>query len=412
MDDIQITIIEDDISFRDPKLTPGLFKTWGRPTETDARVICASRVFMAVEARARDQQREIGGVLLGEAYRHEGFLYIEIVECIFAEEKSREQSSSVHFDFTPAIWAEMLRVKDQNYEHLRILGWFHSHPGHGIFLSPGMDDRIQKEFFHQPWQTAMVFDPVRHEGGFFVWQAGRIVQAPGFYERFDPDRRRSVVSWRNLRQLSSGPSVSGQPTVQSMSGAHGGRPLWFVVTLTVLFLLLLGLTNLNIERATRNLSGLVNANGSRLDNLGMDVKRTAETMATEAVTQRRTIEALTTFVVSAQNAQATQVVVVSTLQVQIATSEAMLVMLSAPTSTTTPTATSTVTPTATPTATSTVTPTATPEASTTTPTTSFATNTPGSLLAPTALMTVAVNQGTSTPEVSLEMRTPTATATP
>ncbi|MCA1557569.1 MAG: hypothetical protein LC731_03400, partial [Acidobacteria bacterium] len=53
----------------------------------------------------------------------------------------------------------------------RIVGWYHTHPRFGIFLSE-MDVFIQKNFFSEPWQTAFVLDPVQRTEGFFIWSHG------------------------------------------------------------------------------------------------------------------------------------------------------------------------------------------------------------------------------------------------
>jgi proteasome lid subunit RPN8/RPN11 len=49
-----------------------------------------------------------------------------------------------------------------------IVGWYHTHPGFGIFLS-GMDQFIHQNFFIQLWHVALVLDPVARRSGFFCW---------------------------------------------------------------------------------------------------------------------------------------------------------------------------------------------------------------------------------------------------
>ena len=49
---------------------------------------------------------------------------------------------------------------DAEHSEERIVGWYHTHPGFGIFLS-GMDLFIQDHFFNLPWQVAFVYDPLR-----------------------------------------------------------------------------------------------------------------------------------------------------------------------------------------------------------------------------------------------------------
>jgi proteasome lid subunit RPN8/RPN11 len=46
------------------------------------------------------------------------------------------------------------------------VGWFHTHPGHGIFMS-GTDKANHRAYEHE-WQVALVIDPIREEYGFFV----------------------------------------------------------------------------------------------------------------------------------------------------------------------------------------------------------------------------------------------------
>jgi hypothetical protein len=53
-------------------------------------------------------------------------------------------------------WAELADVQD-NFPNLETIGWFHTHPGHGLFLSQP-DLRIHEGFFRQPFQVAMEID--------------------------------------------------------------------------------------------------------------------------------------------------------------------------------------------------------------------------------------------------------------
>jgi hypothetical protein len=66
-------------------------------------------------------------------------------------------------------------VKDSQYPEKRIVGWYHSHPGFGIFLSEH-DLFIHKNFFSDPNQVAWVFDPHSDEEGCFVWEDREIVR--------------------------------------------------------------------------------------------------------------------------------------------------------------------------------------------------------------------------------------------
>jgi hypothetical protein len=66
---------------------------------------------------------------------------------------------------------------DRSYADKRILGWYHTHPGFGIFLSE-MDMFIHRNFFNLPWQLAYVYDPHADEDGMFTWKREKVNLAP------------------------------------------------------------------------------------------------------------------------------------------------------------------------------------------------------------------------------------------
>ena len=101
------------------------------------------------------------------------------------------------FNFSEDIWTEMLEIKDSQFDNLRIVGWFHSHPGHGIFFS-SKDIFIQQGYFNLPWQIAMIYDPYQNTGGFFISENKSVIQAPGFIELFDKNKSNSIINWTNL----------------------------------------------------------------------------------------------------------------------------------------------------------------------------------------------------------------------
>jgi proteasome lid subunit RPN8/RPN11 len=112
---------------------------------------------------------EICGVLAGNTYRDErgGFVYVEA--------SIRGQHAGSHeaqVTFTAKTWNHIHNELDRNYPDLRILGWYHTHPGFGIFLSD-MDLFIHENFFGAPEQLALVYDPLSGEEGLFVWREGK-----------------------------------------------------------------------------------------------------------------------------------------------------------------------------------------------------------------------------------------------
>jgi proteasome lid subunit RPN8/RPN11 len=84
-----------------------------------------------------------------------------------------------HVTFTQDTWEHIYKMKDRDYPDGRIVGWYHSHPGFGVFLSDH-DTFIHENFFSSPNQVAWVFDPHSDEEGCFGWRNGRLERVPQF----------------------------------------------------------------------------------------------------------------------------------------------------------------------------------------------------------------------------------------
>ena len=118
-----------------------------------------------------DPYNETGGVLVGDGYfcPERQIHYTEIVGSIPA---SHTIGNRVHFQFTPECWQGILKTQKQDFPRTTIVGWYHSHPGHGIFLS-GTDLNTQRLSFKQIWQIAVVYDSLRPDIGFFYGADGQ-----------------------------------------------------------------------------------------------------------------------------------------------------------------------------------------------------------------------------------------------
>lgn len=135
------------------------------------RIFVARQAHDAIWEHAReteDEKNEVGGVLIGDVHRDEQGPFLEITGAIVGEH-TRNEGTQV--TFTHETWDQVNKVKDKDYPEARIVGWYHTHPRFGIFLSE-MDLFIQKNFFSEPWQTAFVLDPVNKTEGFFIWSKG------------------------------------------------------------------------------------------------------------------------------------------------------------------------------------------------------------------------------------------------
>ncbi len=117
-----------------------------------------------------DKRRELGGFLAGGVYE-DGRPYVEIKHFLPALDAL---SNAASLTFTHDTWSANRKEIEERFPGEEIVGWYHTHPDFGVFLS-NYDLFIHRHFFSRPWQIAMVVDPVRTELGFFQWRGSEIV---------------------------------------------------------------------------------------------------------------------------------------------------------------------------------------------------------------------------------------------
>ena len=115
---------------------------------------------------------EVCGVLVGNVYQDGSapFLYVE-----GSIRGTHAAGRETQVTFTAETWAAIQERMERDFPDKKILGWYHTHPGFGIFLSD-MDLFIHENFFGEPWQVAYVYDPKGGEDGLFTWQAGKAAE--------------------------------------------------------------------------------------------------------------------------------------------------------------------------------------------------------------------------------------------
>lgn len=109
-----------------------------------------------VDVRNPDNMKqEIGGFLMGRYWQHDGRYDIFIDNYLDIE---GEGQSEFQIGFGATAWAKLEEALEQ-MPQLELIGWFHTHPGHGVFLSRP-DKNISSNFFSKPYQVAMEIDPL------------------------------------------------------------------------------------------------------------------------------------------------------------------------------------------------------------------------------------------------------------
>ncbi len=165
-----------------------------------------------------DTSRELGGVLLGSYERGEKGFHVKIEASI---EARHAEASRANIKFTHETWAYVDRVREERCPDLKIVGWFHTHPGFGIFLSD-YDQFIHKNFFNLPWQVAYVVDPLGGKDGYFGWENGEIAKLgeKSIVRILGGNRAREGAAGQD-RARSSG--VAGDRLTGEQAHSHSGR---------------------------------------------------------------------------------------------------------------------------------------------------------------------------------------------
>ncbi|MBI4786150.1 MAG: Mov34/MPN/PAD-1 family protein [Chloroflexi bacterium] len=179
---------------------------WASPYEqrVDGRVeifFAQSALLKCVEHTTSDLEHEVGGVLVGQVRvdPSDGRPYVVIQDILPA---LHTDASQTHVTFTQATLVQLHIELEDRFPDKRIVGWYHTHPNLGVFMS-GYDKWLHENFFNDPTHVALVVDPGSERGGFFCWQANHRldpVNYVGFHELGDVTDE-SVVEWNNLEPV-------------------------------------------------------------------------------------------------------------------------------------------------------------------------------------------------------------------
>jgi proteasome lid subunit RPN8/RPN11 len=172
--------------------------------------------------------REVGGVLIGRlAVDGRLPLVTGAIPAISADEQRATLT------FTQEAWAHVHRVLESDFPpDEQIVGWYHSHPGFGIFLS-GHDLFIHENFFSAPSQIAVVVDPHGCREGAFAWREGKLIS---LYERATPSewiatQPSGPAAWEHTAKprvaRSEGPREDGYPLLAHVLAAVIGLAIGF-----------------------------------------------------------------------------------------------------------------------------------------------------------------------------------------
>jgi proteasome lid subunit RPN8/RPN11 len=128
-----------------------------RGAASKLRIAIERTAYAELIAHAKSSlQAEVCGVLAGDVCEDDEGLFVHVEAVIRGTAASQ---ASTHVTFTQETWNVIHRTLEKDFPDLRIVGWYHTHPGFGVEFSE-MDLFIQRNFFPGPTQLALVTDPV------------------------------------------------------------------------------------------------------------------------------------------------------------------------------------------------------------------------------------------------------------
>lgn len=205
---------------------------------------------------------ELGGVMLGGQYvDDQGQPFVLVTDSLRAK---HYESTKGSFKFTHDTWEQITRERDEFPDELQMVGWYHTHPDWGVFLS-GMDMFICDNFFNKKLDVALVIDPCRQDRGFFQWTENaeqRVRRTDGFY--LIASRFRQYELDEYVTYLEGKVAMSGDPRFRGVSSGSGpivnvaGQPPWQtaavigMLTMQFCFLMLIAMRMLSPVEPAEN----------------------------------------------------------------------------------------------------------------------------------------------------------------
>ena len=200
-----------------------------KPDQRQPRVTIEGEVLRQIRQHARSNSKtEVCGVLIGEETGNGMSITARIPGLNAAQ-------AGTYVTFTQDTWEHIYKIKDKDYPDARIVGWYHSHPGFGVFLSDH-DTFIHKNFFSSPLQVAWVYDPHSDEEGCFGWTGDRLERLAEIHVKDDKGGEEAGETGKP--EPVGG--IDGEDEVDQKTGeTEVGPPVWLRWVLTVTSHLLL-----------------------------------------------------------------------------------------------------------------------------------------------------------------------------
>jgi proteasome lid subunit RPN8/RPN11 len=200
-----------------------------KPDQRQPRVTIEGEVLRQIRQHARSNSKtEVCGVLIGEENGNGLSITARIPGLNAAQ-------AGTYVTFTQDTWEHIYKIKDKEHPDERIMGWYHSHPGFGVFLSDH-DTFIHKNFFSSALQVAWVYDPHSDEEGCFGWSGERLARVSEIHVK---DDKGGEEAGETGKPEPVGGIEDNQEMIEGSESAEVGPPTWLKWMLTVISYVLL-----------------------------------------------------------------------------------------------------------------------------------------------------------------------------
>lgn len=196
-------------------------------------IVCSDELLAQIEEHCFSQTRtEVGGFLVGEMVDGKS-----VVTHVLKAKHTAAQMTQLTFTHKTwdAAFAEMAKIKPD----AELIGWYHSHPNFGVFLSDH-DKFIQTQFFSTDGRITIVVDPIRGKRGWFISKDKEVV----------PYAKEEDTTLERLGESSS-EAEENIPAIAA-SQSSGGIGLGRVLAISGIFSLLSMFGGFTLANSTNN----------------------------------------------------------------------------------------------------------------------------------------------------------------
>ncbi|NLM12200.1 MAG: LysM peptidoglycan-binding domain-containing protein [Epulopiscium sp.] len=154
-------------------------------TPTGIKIYLEDYVYTYLYQYAKlNRGEEKGAVLVGYYTEEFGDKMAMISGAIQFKSSLAEERTHI----TEEVMNEVRAKLNKYFPDCELMGWMHTQPGYGIFLTT-QDIRLQKEFFGKPYQTLMIIDPIENMEAFFLWDKEEVRSVEGYYIYYDKNEQ-------------------------------------------------------------------------------------------------------------------------------------------------------------------------------------------------------------------------------